>query len=240
MKIHRFFGDFVLFKTEVNKEINIDDSELINQIKNVLKLKTGEFMILCDGNKEEAKVEIENMNPKEIRVKVLEKYENTNEPKIFATLYCSILKKENFELVAQKAVEVGISKIVPVLCERTVKTGINISRLEKIIKEASEQSARGVLPVLGEVVDFKQVLNQIDKKDLNLIFDSSGENFNDIKKENSISNISLFIGPEGGFTENELKLALESGVQKLSLGKITLRAETAVIVASYLVSNFRE
>src|SRR6185503_3112201 len=92
------------------------------------------------------------------------------------TLYCSILKKENFELVCQKATEVGAYAICSIIAERTVKTGLNRPRLEKIIKEAAEQSGRSSLPILLEPMSFPEALSSSKANDLNVLFDKEGKN----------------------------------------------------------------
>src|SRR3989344_3618333 len=142
MRLHRFIGDFDLSK----EYLKISDRELVNQLKNVFRLKTGDELLLGDGKKNEALACVEEISKGSATLIIKGTLINANEPEIYGILYCSILKKENFELAAQKAVEAGISEIVPVIGKRTVKTSLNIPRLEKISKEAAEQSGRGIVP----------------------------------------------------------------------------------------------
>jgi 16S rRNA (uracil1498-N3)-methyltransferase len=146
-------------------------------------------------------------------------------------LYCSIIKRENFELMAQKATEVGVKEIVPLLSSRTIKLNIKSERVEKIIKEASEQSGRGKVPELHPPMTFKDALEHAKSNDLNLFFDPSGKIFSPLTQEKKIG---VFIGPEGGWDEDEIGLARAQNFQIVSLGKLVLRAETAAIVASFL------
>lgn len=228
MRLHRFIGDFNL----ASDTIEIKDKELINQISKVLRLKAGSQFILCDGNSNEAVAEISGMERNQITASILKKYRNENEPETKAYLYCSVLKKENFELVAQKATEAGIHEIVPIITERTIKTGLNMERLRKIIKEAAEQSGRGIVPKLHQVRDFRQVLDHAKLNDLNILFDPTGK-----EKMGQAGKVGIFIGPEGGWSDDELKFAHENRFITASLSKLTLRAETAAIIASFLASR---
>lgn len=174
-----------------------------------------------------------------VAVEVQSVKDNQNEPAGRVILYCSILKRENFELAVQKAVEAGASEIAPIICERTVKTGLKYDRLRKIIKEAAEQSGRGKVPVLREAMDLKEAIVAAAENKVNFLFDHSGDNFvlSDSTKLSPASRVGVFIGPEGGWSDFELDLARQRGFKIASLGKLTLRAETAAIVATYLVGR---
>lgn len=230
MKIHRFVGQFNLDQTN----LTITDSEVINQWKNVLRLAAGEKLILADGQGYEAEATIIKLAKNLAEVTIGEKTLNQNEPDRQVTLYCAILKKENFELVVQKAIEVGISKIVPVTTDRTVKQNLRFDRLEKIAKEAAEQSGRGIVPTISKIVDFKTAITEAVDAGPTFLFDLATEEKFD---NTSMAVVSIFIGPEGGFTDSEVALAKEAGAEIASLGPRTLRGETAAIVASYLVVN---
>lgn len=234
MKIHRFIGDFNLSK----KELEITNPENIKQIKDVLRIRVSEKIILSDGKGTEAEVVINNISNKLISVSVFKSINQQQEPKRKVTLFLAILKKENFELAVQKATEVGVSKIVPIVTERTIKTGLNIERLEKIALEASEQSGRNIVPTLSPIFNFKDALAEENKSDLSaqagekIIFHITKED--NIYRPNKIAeDISIFIGPEGGFTEKEINLAKDYGYSVASLGAFTLRGETAAIIATY-------
>ena len=214
----------------------LKDYELFNQIRNVLKLKIGEKIILGDGKMNEGIAEIKEYGKDFIRVEAGEIKINQNEPAGQVILYCAILKKENFELVIQKATEIGVKEIVPLITARTVKLDIKKDRLEKIIKEASEQSGRGIMPILHDPLEFNKTFDYAKHSKVNLFFDSSGGDFTEdfkLKTENYL--IGVWIGPEGGWDSQELELARKSGFKIINLGKLTLRAETAAIVATYRV-----
>lgn len=232
MRLHRFIGNFDLSK----KELSIKDADFINQARNVLRLKVGDELILCDGNLNEAVAEIVNLNKEFAELKILETYKNKNEPENYVILHCPILKKENFELAVQKTVEIGVKEITPIITARTVKLGLNKERLEKIIKEAAEQSGRGVLPLLRKPINFDEAVKQAKNiNDINLFFNIGepplGHSMSKFKK------IGVFVGPEGGWTEEEIKIARSNGFTFAGLGKTILRAETAAVIASYLTIN---
>ena len=231
MKIHRFIGSFDLSK----ESLQITDTEIVNQMKNVLRLKKGELVELCDGKHISVIAEICNMKKNNIDVLIKEKEENKNQPKNNVALFCAVLKKENFELVVQKATECGVSKIVPIISERTIKTGLNIERLQKIAKEASEQCGRINIPEILEPINFDKSLELTNKNNLNIVFDSSGESLGSLAAKSG--NVNIFIGPEGGWTEKEIIEAKNLNFKIASLGSLTLRGETAAIIATYLISN---
>ena len=227
MRLHRFIADVDLDQST----LVVTDAELVSQWRNVLRLKTGDRLILSDGHGREAEATIADMQKGEISLEVGEVSTPGREPKKQATLWCAVLKRENFEIVIQKATEIGIARIIPLLTERTVKTGFNRDRLEKIVREAAEQSGRTTVPELADPITFKEALAAVDPKDA-ILFDLEGEQ---IGAEISASN--AFIGPEGGFSEAEASQAKEAGMRIALMGNLTMRGETAAIVASYLITR---
>lgn len=229
MRLHRFIGDFDC-SLDV---IKITDADVVNQIDFVLRLGIGDRVILGDGNGDECVGEISQRQKNEITVTVIERSRNVNDPTVHAVLYCAILKRENFELVVQKATEIGVAEIVPVVTTRTVKLDIKEERLRKIITEAAEQSGRGRLPVLHGPMRLIEALEHARDNDANFFFA-----FGDTPASDVMARVGnrrgLFIGPEGGWTEDEETAAHGAGHTFVSLGALTLRGETAAIVASYL------
>lgn len=235
MRLHRFIGNFSLEQDH----FKIHDEEVLNQVRNVLRFKEGDSLILADGKLNEAVAKITGIDKKFIEVEALERSVNKKESAVYGILYCSILKRENFEWVCQKATECGIKEIVPVISARTVKLGFKKERLEKIIREAAEQSGRGELPVLAEAVKFEPAIEKARENDLNLFFEMDSPM---IGKEQigKAGKVGIFIGPEGGWSEEELELVKnEAGksdkFKMAGLGRTTLRAETAAVVASWAV-----
>jgi 16S rRNA (uracil1498-N3)-methyltransferase len=250
MKIHRFIGPFDLSK----KELGIKEKEIVNQMKNVLRLKVGEQVELCDGKRISAIAEIKKISGDQVDVLIGKIEKNKNQTKNEVSLFCAVLKKENFELVVQKATECGVTKIIPIITARTIKTGLNQERLQKIAKEASEQSGRLTVPEISEPIKFEDVIKITGGE--SILFDASGElsfethgyfstekflvlapsRSQGVSKDNSPS-VNIFIGPEGGWTPEEIAMAKSFDFKIASLGPLVLRGETAAIVATYLISN---
>ncbi len=234
MKTHRFIGDFNIR----SGGLKLQDKELLNQFRSVLRLRVGEKVILCDGKMSEGIAEVKEYGKDYIEVEIKGVSVNKNEPEKQVILYCSILKRENFELVVQKVTEVGITEIIPLITDRTVKLDIRKERLAKIIKEAAEQSGRGVVPVLHNPIDFEKAVGAMAVGSTNIFLDISGINLLNLKPNIcNLKAISVWVGPEGGWTAQELEIARTAGFEIISLGKTTLRAETAAIIGSYLVIN---
>jgi len=225
MKLHRFIGDFDLTQAEVK----ITDSKITRQIKAVLRLEKGDKILLSDGRGKEAEMTLSLVSSGEISGSI-ERITNQENSKRKVTLYLAILKKENFELSVQKAVEAGVSKIVPVITERTIKTGLNVERLEKIIREASEQCGRSIVPTLSPILEFKDALTDGSSADEKVIFHPSEKEYS---PDEQAETVSIFVGPEGGFAEKEIIEAEGHGYKVASLGTLILRGETAAIIATY-------
>ncbi|MDD2678167.1 MAG: RsmE family RNA methyltransferase, partial [Candidatus Pacebacteria bacterium] len=204
MKNYRFF---IEKNFEKNKIIYLSEEELINQLKNVLRLKAKDKIIIFNNQEKEVLAEIVEINKNFIKIKILKILENQNESLSRKTiLYCSILKKENFELVVQKATEIGVKSIMPLITKRTVKQNLKEERLKKIIKEASEQSERISLPILNKILTFEKAIKESLNNDINLFFERRGMNISELRKLKA-EKVGVFIGPEGGFTDEELALA---------------------------------
>jgi 16S rRNA (uracil1498-N3)-methyltransferase len=232
MRLNRFIANLTLRFGS----LNILDKDIYNQMKNVLRLNPGSRIILGDGAGKEAVAEIVEYKNQGVKIKILEIKNNENEPAAKPILYCAVLKKENFELAAQKATEVGISEIVPIITERTIKLNFKVERLNKIVREAAEQSGRSLLPKISRPLEFFDALIHAEKNDLNYFFEIDAPKFDQrILSVNFAERIGIFIGPEGGWSEREVEAARNKNFCLASLGKLTLRAETAAIIASYLV-----
>lgn len=231
MRLHRFIGNFD-FSGHV---VEIGNERMIRQITRVLRLKAGDEIILGDGRGREYVAEIKKIDPKKIYLLVRkENGSAAEEEKKQTILYCAILKRENFELVVQKATEIGVSEIIPIITERTVKKRVRPLRLADILREAAEQSGRRFIPKIREPIPFSQALDEIGEWDLAIFYDPLGAPLpGDIAEK--AERIRIFVGPEGGWSEKEKNMAQEKGALIFRLGIRILRSETAAIVGLYQI-----
>ncbi|MFA6407312.1 MAG: RsmE family RNA methyltransferase [Candidatus Paceibacterota bacterium] len=237
MKLHRFIGDFD-FSHSI---LRVTERDFVEQVISVLRLARGEELILCDGKRNEVRGKILTYEKGFVEIEILEKKRNEAESECEVTLYLSILKKSNFELAAQKATEAGVTHLTPVLSTRTVKLNMPEARISQIMKEASEQSGRGVVPQIHKAIDFDMALEHAKQNDANLLFDSSGNSMHHILPTlQDARRIGIFIGPEGGFDPEEVSRAKEKGFKIGNLGKRTLRAETAATIATFIICQLHE
>jgi 16S rRNA (uracil1498-N3)-methyltransferase len=236
-KIHRFVADL----PPAGSVAALVDPELVHQIYRVLKLRPGERIILTDGKGSDATAEIISSDDASCRVKIVGRETLSQGRKV--ALYAAVLKKENFEWAAEKGVEAGAAEIVPVVSERTVKSGVKAERIKKIIREAAEQSGNPFVAEAAEPMKFSDALVRASKNAVNWFFDPSGEDFQTAAKTApwgggaAPETAGVWIGPEGGWTDEELAAAKAAGFRAVSLGRLILRAETAAAVAVYLAAR---
>lgn len=230
MKCHRFIGDFDLRQST----LSLQEAGIVHQMTKVLKLKPKEEIILCDGKGGESHATIERIEKNTVTVALHDQNIINNIDRRQVTLYCAVLKRENFELVAQKCTELGLYRLVPIITRRTVKQKTNLDRIKKIMHEASEQSGRGYLPELSEIMDFDAALEDCRTNEINIIYEVNAQERANNRKPRSIG---IFIGPEGGWEPAEIEQAQRCGLKQGSLGELTLRAETAAIIGTFVALN---
>jgi 16S rRNA (uracil1498-N3)-methyltransferase len=213
--------------------------EAARQICRVLRMQPGDSVCLFDGSGDEYIVRLTSLLRDEARAEVIERRAGTAEPAAHVTLYLSLLNKpDKLEWAFQKCTEVGATGFVPLLSARTV-TGppapARYERWSRIIQEAAEQSGRTVLPALSPTLPFAQAVAAATTESLALIptLDATIPLARAVEPaaRQSAPNLSIFIGPEGGFTPDEIAGATAIGLVPVSLGPRTLRAETAAAVA---------
>ncbi|MBP2072710.1 16S rRNA (uracil(1498)-N(3))-methyltransferase [Thermoanaerobacterium butyriciformans] len=220
--------------------INGDDA---HHIINVLRFKIGTKLIISNG-KNQYVVSVIDIENSSVILKIIEEYNQVVESPVNITLYQGLPKSDKMDLIIQKCTEIGIKKIVPVETEfSTIKIKEKniynkISRWKKISLEASKQSGRSIVPDVLMPVGFKDALESLNEFDLCLIPYEKETNMRlkDVLKKNfDAKNICVFIGPEGGFSENEIMAAIEYGAIPVTLGPRILRTETAGIVTSSII-----
>ena len=214
-----------------NLNSNLDKSQS-HYISKVMRIKEGEsFSLFNDGGEWEAKInEIKKGIVNFIIVKKLKNSENNSE----IWLAFTPIKLNYLNFMIQKATELGVTKFIPILTERTVVRDLNSERLNKVIIEASEQSNRIKLPNLEKLIKFKDFIKLY--KDTNIVFGDLNSN-NDQIKINKNSPVCILIGPEGDFSENERKQIINlKNLKSLKINKNILRAETAAISIISIIS----
>lgn len=209
--------------------MRLDDRELIHQMKDVFRMRAGDEFVVMDGKGNEYACMLEEFTKNYAQAKILGKKKSLPELSAELSLFCAVLKRENFELVVQKATELGARHIVPIRTARTVKLNLSLPRLKKIATEAAEQSGRGVIPSVSDIMDFADAVEIAKENETICFFDGSGSAPK--KKIGEVKSVALFIGPEGGWSSEEMEEARESGFDFVKLGSFTLRAETAAILA---------
>lgn len=224
MRIHRFYLNIPIN----GSKFDIPDRDMVHQWRSVFRYNVGSQVILFDGSGTDFLCMITHLTNSSAAVEVVEELPGGEKPKREVTLCMALIKKDNFELVAEKATELGVTRIIPVLCERSEKKNLNMDRLRKIVTEASEQSGRGNVPAMGEIVDLQELLQEGDLPNKKLVMHLDGEYISDLLGEDG-EEMAIFIGPEGGWSDNEIKVFETFGVSAVSLGSQVLRAETAAI-----------
>lgn len=243
MTRHRFF----IRKEQIRKETVFLSGDQARQINQVLRLRPGDFISVLNNEGWEFEVELQTIRRDQVIGQVLRSWPVTSEPGIRLTLFQSHLKQDKFEWVLQKGTELGVASFVPVVTERSVirQTTIKqnkLTRWQRIIGEAAEQSGRGLLPRLEKTVDFDAALQAAQASQAAMI-PWTGEKENRIadvlarSTSQPLRSIALFLGPEGGFSEAEIEAAQAAGITPITLGPRILRAETAAIVATTITMN---
>ena len=211
-----------------------------NHIKNVLRMKTGEQFLVSCGN-ESHLCELESIENETAIAKILqENYQNTNLPiKIY--LFQGLPKSDKMELIIQKAVELGADVIVPTEMKHCVvkleekKKKSKVERWQAIAESAAKQSKRSIIPKIYDVLSYRDALKKASELDLLLVPYESKNGMTDtitaLKQIKKGMSVGIFIGPEGGFCDEEITAAKEKGGNIISLGNRILRTETAAITA---------
>ncbi|MCD0468558.1 16S rRNA (uracil(1498)-N(3))-methyltransferase [Flavobacterium sp. JAS] len=216
------------------------DKEESRHIIKVLRKKDSDILHVTNGLGLLFETEITLASDNKCIVEVLS-IKKTPQPKFRLHLAVAPTKmNDRFEWFLEKATEIGIQEITPIICDRSERKVINLERFEKIILSAMKQSNETYLPKLNEAISFKEFIKQ-KNEGLQLIAhceETDKKSLKDVLKPNE--NITLLIGPEGDFSEKEIALALENNFQPVTLGNTRLRTETAAVVACHSVVFFNE
>ncbi len=239
-------------------QININDKSVVilgndvNHIRNALRMKPGEEIAVSNGiDAREYRCGILALEEDRVLCELRFIKEDKVELSARISLFQCLPKSDKMELIVQKAVELGAHEIIPVAAKRCVvklddkRAGSKIVRWQGIAEAAAKQSKRGVIPRVSEVLSFAQAVCAASEMEVKLIpyelaagMDSTRELIESIKPG---QRVAVFIGPEGGFEESEIKLAQERGIRPVTLGRRILRTETAgLTVLSWLMYHLED
>lgn len=229
-----------------NGEVRIIGND-VNHIKNVLRMKIGDSFNVCDStNSNNYIVEIESFNKEDIICKIIEKCNDNAESNVKVHIYQGLPKADKMELIIQKSVELGVSKITPIEMKRCVvkldgkDKSKKIGRWQKIAEVAAKQCGRDIIPEICQIKSVKEISESFSEYDLVLLcYENEKDTFikdvlknDDLIKKSENKNeikIAVIIGPEGGIDISEVEYMKQNGAKVISLGNRILRTETVAI-----------
>jgi 16S rRNA (uracil1498-N3)-methyltransferase len=230
--LHRFFlpVSFAESMTIMGKDAH--------HISHVLRMKVGQQLQIVSNDQVSALMEIEAITEAVVSVRLVEKLATFNEPSVRIILAQGLPKSDKMDFIVQKAVEMGVSEIIPVSMDNCVvqldteKARKKSERWQKIVEEAAKQSKREIVPQVSMPLTLKQLLDLKQGVELKIVAyeveDKRGLK-ELLQSHKSIKEILLLIGPEGGISKEEFELLKEGGMTSVSLGRRILRTETAGI-----------
>ena len=228
---------FFVEPSKISNDIITIDTEDVNHITRVLRMKIGDKITVCDSMGYDYTAEIFEINKSSILCRELKKTKSDTEPALKVVLFQGIPKGSKMEYIIQKTTELGIFKIVPVSMSRCVSKIENKKdgdrkreRWQKISESAAKQSGRGIVPEISAPVAFEAAIQALSECDL-AFAPYECEQDNSIKKVikgiNGNKTVGFIIGPEGGFAPEEIDKLTKLGISSVTLGKRILRTETA-------------
>lgn len=225
--------------TSTSNHFSFDKVESKHIIK-VLRKKDTDILFVTNGKGDLFETEITLASDQKCTVKINKKLP-TNQPKYQLHLAVAPTKmNDRYEWFLEKATEIGVTEITPIICDRSERKIINSDRFEKIILSAMKQSNALFLPKLNAAISFKEFLQQKNNSQLLIAHceETEKKSLQSVLKKNT--NYTILIGPEGDFNEKEIALAKQNNVQAITLGATRLRTETAAIVACHSIAFINE
>ena len=231
--MHRFFVE----PSQIGEREIVITGPDVNHIRNVLRMRAGEELLAADGQGSEYRCILRELQDSEIRAEICRKLSGSAELPSRITLFQGLPKSDKMDLIIQKCVELGVFRIVPVTTKRTVvkldakKEESRRKRWTAVSESAAKQSGRGIIPEISGVRGFKEAVEEAGELDVCLIPYEKAENMARTREILSGipagASIGVFIGPEGGFEEEEVREAMAAGARPITLGRRILRTETA-------------
>jgi 16S rRNA (uracil1498-N3)-methyltransferase len=226
---------YFITSTQLVGDIIIITGDDVHHIRTVMRNRVGDVFICCLMGFD-YQVEVVEITSTSVTCHIIERFPSVGEPKIQVTIAQGLPKGEKIEWIFQKGTELGAAKFLPFSSERTVvkldakKAEKKQTRWKKIVKEAAEQAHRGRIPEVLLPVAWDKLMGEIPQYDIALIaYEKGGQALSEVLSSPPINSILLIIGPEGGFSEQEVLEATEQGASPITLGNRILRTETAAI-----------
>lgn len=230
--MHRFF---VKPEEIQGNQVCLSAEDSVHAVR-VLRMHVGDAVLICDGNCHEYQATILKDDHRGVQVQLSTYSDIFTEPDCKITLFQGYPKADKMKLILQKGTELGISAFAPfysTFCDVRPNRREKNERYDRIVYEAAKQSGRGILPIVQDAISWEELLIQLRTFDCTLLAYEAEEqnNLRDVlSKISKPKNIALIVGPEGGFSEQEIKAVATIGVSIITLGKRILRTETAGIV----------
>ncbi len=203
----------------------------------VLRLKNGDMLYLTDGKGNMHRAEVIDNNYLSTRVKIIETVKEYNKRSFYLHIAIAPTKSpDRFEWFLEKATEIGVDEITPIICGRSEKTRLKIERLEKIVESAMKQSFSAYLPKLNSACEFKEIVSKANQMQKFIAYCNETDRSELKTTCLPVKPTMILIGPEGDFTANEISVAKKNNFQPISLGNSRLRTETAGVVACTIIN----
>lgn len=231
------------FTENIAETTAVITGEDVKHITSVLRMRAGDIAVLCDGRGTDILAKLLSSNGDRCEFEIVERSPNQAEPSIHVRLFQAMPKSDKMDFIVQKAVECGACEIIPIITKRCVsrpdeKTLFKkTARWQKIAYEAAKQCGRGIVPTVGETVEFSKMKTLISPENTGIMFYECSET----PLKNAVTefkrNVDIVIGSEGGFEQSEAEELQALGFAVVSLGKRILRCETAPVAALSVLMN---
>ncbi len=200
-----------------------------------LRMQEGDTLTVCNGHGTDFSCVLTAVTPEQVTLSVVDTVDTKSEPTLSVTLYQGLPKGDKLELIIQKAVELGVTRIVPVVTARSIakmsdRDHKKVARWQKIADEAAGQSGRGILPQVDAPILFKEAAAEMAKTQTVVFYECGGESLKTIAPTLD-GDVAIFVGPEGGIAPDEIETLKKGGASLATLGPRILRCETAPLAA---------
>lgn len=245
--MHRFYVN----KDQINENNITIRGQDVNHIKNVLRMKIGDEIVICDGQGKDCYCIINRVCDDAVIALINSSLNTGTELSARITLFQGLPKADKMELIIQKAVELGVYEIVPVMMARSVvryddarKEAKKLDRWQAIAESAAKQSGRGIIPCVHPVMSFKEAISYAKNMDWSVLPYENAKGIKDTKESlerlKDCRTAGIIIGPEGGFEGSEVELARDNKIPSISLGRRILRTETASLALLSMIMLYLE